>query len=182
MGNVTLTIEDLDFDYENKPIRVTATASLSQIEVAGKFIGPLEEGKEYEMPYWLAAELSKRGYTRFSEELLTFATLNKIHWRETKLQTGLQVSALPEYFYPKLRRYLMAMREKTSTEASNEYTQAFRLAKDIVNCRLKKIVSIAASTTRPATLLQSLTEEEIILFEGVRAIVSEWENQILKKE
>lgn len=182
---LSLTIEDLDFDYENTSVHVIAVANLQEITVAEATIGPLEEGKEYEMRYWVAAELVKSGYVRFREdEPLAFIVLNKVHWRETKLQTGLQISSLPDQFYPKLRRYLREVRDKLSVEPSvaNEYVQATRLAKDIINCRLKKIVSLAATPTRSAAIAQALSKEEQTLFENIRSAVTEWESQILKTE
>jgi len=182
---LSLTIDDLDFDYENSSVHVIAITNLQEAGVAETFVGPLEEGKEYEMRYWVAAELVKSGYVRFREdEPLAFIALNKVHWRETKLQQGLQISALPDQFYPKLRRYLSAVRDKLSAEpsAANEYVQATRLANDIINCRLKKIVSLAATPTRSAAVLQALSKEEQTLFENIRSTVAEWESRILKAE
>ena len=182
---MSLTIEDLDFDYENSSVHVVAVTNLQEITVAETTVGPLEEGKEYEMRYWIAAELLKSGYVRFREdEPLAFVALNKVHWRETKLQTGLQISALPDQFYPKLRRYLKEVRDKLSVAPSvtNEYVQAIRLAKDIVICRMKKIVSLAATPTRSTSIMQSLSKEEQTLFESIKNAVGEWESQILRIE
>ena len=182
---VSQTIEDLDFEYENSVAHIVAVTNLQEITVSETAVGPLEEGKEYEMRYWIAAELVKSGYARFREdEPLAFIALNKVHWRETKLQTGLQISALPDQFYPKLRRYLKGVREKLSADpaAANEYVQANRLAKDIVNCRLKKIVSLAATPTHSASIMQSLSKEEQTLFENVKNAVDIWETQILNTE
>ncbi len=179
------TIEDLDIEFENSIAHIVAIANLQEITVAETIVGPLEDGKEYEMRHWVAAELVRSGYARFREdEPLAFIALNKVHWRETKLQTGLQISALPDQFYPKLRRYLKSVRELLSAEpsAANEYVQANRLARDIVNCRLKKIVSLAATPTRSTSIIQCLSKEEQILFDSVRNAVTEWEAQILRTE
>ncbi|MEM2093935.1 MAG: hypothetical protein QXI32_01405 [Candidatus Bathyarchaeia archaeon] len=163
-------------------VHVVATANLQHLNVAGSTIGPLEEGREYEMRYWIAAELARRGYVRFREdECLSFAVLNKIHWRETKLQVGLQLSALPEQFYPKLRRYLASLRERLNVNSVfNEYAQATRLAKDIVNCRLKKIVNLAANPAGSTSAVSALTKEEQFLFEEVKNVVAKWGREILK--
>ncbi len=175
----------MDFDYENSNVRVVAITNLQEVAVAETTVGPLEEGKEYEMRYWVAAELAKSGYVRFREdESLAFVSLNKVHWRETKLQQGLQISALPDHFYPKLRRYLNALREKLGVDSSamNEYVQATRLAKDVVNCRLKKIVNLATTPARSPAFINALTGEERTLFEDVRGIVAKWEADILRTE
>jgi len=179
------TLGDLDFDYEDSTIRIVSLTSLQEVRVADTTVGPLEEGKEFETRYWIAEELVEAGYARFREEdLLTYVTLNKLHWRETKLLPGLQISPLPDHFYPKLRRFLNAARERSSIEptAATQYLQGRRLAQDIVNCRLRKIVSLAASPTRAASVTQALTKEECVLFEKVRLAVAEWEKRILDIE
>ena len=179
------TLGDLDFDYEDSSIRIVALTSLQEVAVAETTVGPLEEGKEFETRYWIAEELVKAGYARFREDdLLTYVTLSKLHWRETKLQPGLQISPLPDHFYPKLRRFLIAARERSSAEptAATQYLQGRRLAQDIINCRLRKIVALAASPTRAASVTQTLSKEECVLFEKVRLAAAEWEKKILDVE
>lgn len=184
LGEALSSIVDTDLEFQNSMVKIVALGNLQELNVAEATIGPLEEGKEYEVRYWIASELVKAGYARFYEDVpLTFASLNKIHWRETKLQTGRQISPLPEYFYPKLRRYLEELRQSASRDASLavEYAQALRLARDIINCRLKKIVNLA--TYPPAeSILRSLSKEERCLFDNVCTMVSEWESKILKTE
>ncbi len=183
--NSSLSSGDLDFDYEDSPIKVVVLSTLQEISVGGILVGPIDEGKELETKYWIAEELAKAGYARFrDEDVLTYSTLNKLHWRETKLSPGLQISPLPEYFYPKLRRYLSTAREKASKEptAASQYLQADRLAEDIINCRLRKIVSLAASSTKLTSIVQALSKEERAVFEKVRYTVTDWEKKILDLE
>ncbi len=186
MGEVlSSTPKDLDFGYEDSLARIIPLTSLQEVNVSGTKIGPLVEGKEVETRYWIAEELVKAGYARFHEDdVLTYATLNKLHWRETKLSPALQISPLPDYFYPKLRRFLNSARERASKEptAASQYLQADRLARDIINCRLRKIVSLAASSTRAASVVQALSKEERILFEKVRIAVTDLEKKILEFE
>lgn len=178
------SIVDSDIEFQNSMVKIVALGNLQAIGVAETTIGPLEEGKEYEVRYWIASELIKAGYARFCEDvLLTFASLNKIHWRETKLQTWRQISPLPEFFYPKLRRYMVELRQNASRDAAfaGEYVQASRLARDIINCRLNKIVNLA--TFPPSeNVLRSLSKEEQNLFDSVCTMVSEWESKIFKTE
>lgn len=179
------TLKDYDFDYEDTRVRIIPITNLQEVTIIDTTIGPLEEGKELETSYWIAEELIKLGYARFNEDdVLTYTTLNKLHWRETKLSPGLQISPLPDYFYPKLRRFLNASRQKASKEptAANQYLQADRLARDIINCRLRKIVNLAASSTRVASIVQALSNEERILFEKVKIAVTDWEKNILGNE
>ena len=181
---LSLTIDDSDLEFQNSMVKVVALGNLQELSVAETTVGPLEEGKEYEVRYWIALELVKAGYARFYEDVpMTFVSLTQIHWRETKLPTGRQISTLPAFFYPKLRRYLEDLKKKASTDASIavEYAQASRLARDIVNCRLKKIVNLA-TYSREESILRSLSKEERSIFNRVNTMSSEWGSKILKME
>ena len=178
------TIEDSDLEFQNSMVKIVALGNLQELSVAETTIGPLQEGKEYEIRFWIASELVKVGYAHFYEEdSMTFSSLNKMHWRETKLQSGRQISPLPEFFYPKLRRYLEELKLKLMSDASiaAEYAQASRLAQDIVNCRLKKIINLA---TYPQTesVLKVLSKEERCIFESTDSMISEWSFKVLKLE
>jgi len=182
---LSATSKDFDFDYEDTRVRIVPITNLQEVKISDITIGPLEEGKEFETSFWIAEEFIKLGYAHFNEEdILTYATLNKLHWREIKLSPGLQVSALPNYFYPKLRRLLNTTRQRANKEpsAASQYLQADRLARDIINCRLRKIVNLAASSTRASSITQALSNEERILFEKVKKAVTDWEKSILENE
>lgn len=181
---MTLTIDDIDLEFQNSMVKIVALGNLQEMKVAETVVGPLQEGKEYEMRYWIALELVKARYARFYEDdIITFLSLNKIHWRETKLQTGRQISPLPEFFYPKLRRYLRELKQKASSDASiaSEYAQASRLAQDIVNCRIRKIVNLT-TYSQVESILKSLSGEEKCVFEGLCEMVSEWGTKVLGME
>jgi hypothetical protein len=64
------SILDSDFMFENKPVPVIANRNESIIELAGLEVGPFEEGKEYEVRFWIAQELEKIGVVRFIEEYI----------------------------------------------------------------------------------------------------------------
>lgn len=119
---------------------------------------------------------------RFREEdMLDVVKLHKIHWKE-RVQPTNKVSSLPEEFYPKLRRYI-AYLEKTSEKSSEklkEHEKSMSISRDIVNCRVKKIVSLASSTPLTAQALQSLTSEERTLYHRLYEIINEWRSKILK--
>jgi hypothetical protein len=181
--SLNLSIEDIDFDFENTTVRIVAVRKLHKITIAGVAVGPLEEGKEFEIKNWIASKLVKSGYAKYQGEYtMDVVALNKIHWRETKLQTGRRISSLPEFFYPKLRRYLGELKEKAVKDASFtiEYDRASKLARDVINCRLKKIVSLSASPQQTVSVLRSLSKEERILYEDLRSKVLEWDSKILR--
>jgi hypothetical protein len=168
--------------FENKPVKILTNRNCPEIQLVGVKVGPFEEGKEYEVPYWIAKELERAGIARIrEEELLDAVKLHKISWKES-IQRARQVSPLDEDFYPRLRRYLAGLKRKAvgNPEKMREYEKATRLARDIVNCRLRKIVSLASFPAQTNQTLNNLALEERILCHRLNAIINEWKSQILK--
>jgi DNA replication initiation complex subunit (GINS family) len=92
------------------------------------------------------------------------------------------MSTLPENFYPKLRRYLNRLRENAlkNPDKMQEYMKANQLARDIINNRVKKIVSLASIPTPTNQFIKNLTAEELALFEQLHQIISSWRDKILE--
>lgn len=183
MSSPLISLDDVDNEFENMPTTIVVKQNIQELSVDGIDVGPIEAGKELEMRYWTACQLVSAGLAVFKEDsLMSFSILYKIHWKETKLQMGRRISSLPEYFYPKLRRYLSRLKEKAATDATRvrEYNNALRLSQDIVNCRLKKIVSLSASPVQTGEVLQKLSKEERVLYERLRSIISMWRTKIFK--
>ena len=179
-----LTIKNLDFNFENSSVKVIANRNCPEIKLAGLTVGPFEEGNEYEVRYWIARELVKSGIARFrAEERLDSTKLYKIQWKERVQKIG-QITKLPENFYPKLRRYLKELKEIASKkpEKMREYEKVIQLTRDIVNSRLKKIVSLASAPAQTEQILRNLTEEERFLYDRLYKLISEWRTQIIEYE
>jgi len=181
-----LEIKDLDFHFENSPTRIVANRNHSEIKLAGITIGPLQEGNEYELHYWIAQELVKAGIAHFREDdCLDAAKLYKIQWRE-RVQIAGQISELPADFYPKLRRFVANLKEEIAKqpEKIQEYEKARYLTWDIINSRLKKIVALSSGPTQTEEVLKKFTGEERLVYEQVSKIINLWKRQIaeLKRE
>jgi hypothetical protein len=168
--------------FENERVKIIANRNCPEIKLAGLKVGPFEEAKEYEVMYWVAKELEKMGIAKFrEEEKLDLVKLHKLHWKE-RAQTSRQISPLPENFYPKLRRFLAELKRKAinNPEKMRDYEKAIRVAKDVVNCRLKKIVALASTATQTDQFLENLTIEEKSLYRRVNETINEWKTIILK--
>jgi len=177
-----MNIESLDFNFEHSLVRIIANRNCPEIKLAGLNVGPFEEGNEYEVQFWVAQELEKAGIVRFrGEERLDTTKLHKLQWTE-RVQTAGQISRLPEDFYPKLRRYLDDLEENTAKdpEKLREYEKGKQLSKDILNLRLKKIVSLASVPLQTEQLLKNFTGEERLLYEQLRKLIDEWRTRILE--
>jgi hypothetical protein len=179
-----LKIKNLDFRFENSLAKIIAERNYPEIKLAGLSIGPLEEGNEYEVYYWIAQELAESGIAHFREDGCLDATkLYKVQWKE-RVQIAGQISELTEDFYPKLRRYLANIKRDLTTqpEKAQEYEKAKHLACDIVNSRLKKIVALSAGPAQTDQVLRKFTSEERLIYEQLGKIISEWRTQILEYE
>ncbi|MGB9713817.1 MAG: hypothetical protein ACPLZC_02420 [Candidatus Bathyarchaeales archaeon] len=175
-------MRSLDFVFENLPVRVIANRNCPEIKLAGLNVGPFEEGNEYEIRYWIASELQKFGVVRFrGEETLDASTLYRIHWKERAQSSG-QLSSLPEDFYPKVRRVLAELKAEIARqpEKVREYEKIKHLSLDIVNLRLKKIVSLATTPVQTEQFLKSLTQEERLLYEELYRNINLWRTKILE--
>lgn len=173
-------IKDADFLFENMPTRVIAVRSSPKIELAGLSVDSFEEGNEYEVRFWIAREIEKAGIARTREESLSASRLYKIQWTE-RAQPVSQLSSLPEDFYPRLRRLLEELKSssKSSPDKMRQYEYVQNLSQDIVNSRLKKIVSLASTPGQKSQILRNLTVEERELYERLDKIISDWRSEIL---
>ena len=182
MPTPSTSIKDVDFEFENTPVKITARRNSPEIKLAGLQVGPLEEGKEYELMYWIARELEKAGIAHLhEEETLDAVKLYKIHWKE-RVQSAKQIVSLSEDFYPRLRRYLSSLRKDAlrKPEKTKEYEKAVRESKDLINCRLKKIISLASAPKQTNQTLNNLTKEERALYERLKVTISGWRGKILE--
>lgn len=181
---VSKRIAHLDFNFEHSPVKIVANRNCPEIKLAGLTIGPLEEGNEYETQYWAAQELERSGIVHFREdENLNTAKLNKVQWTE-RVQTAGQMSRLPDDFYPKMRRCLASLRRDSARapERMLECEKARQLIRDIVNSRLRKIVSIASAPAQTEHTLKNFTKEERYLYDQLHSLISDWRMQILEYE
>ena len=179
-----LKLENVDFQFENSRVSIIANRNYPEIKLAGLKIGPFQEGNEYNVYYWTAHELVASGVAHFREEDNLDATkLYKVQWKE-RVQVAGQISELPENFYPKLRRYLKQLKQEAATkpEKFGEYPKAKHLADDIVNSRLKKIVTLSSGPIQADQILNKLTIEEQLIYMQLGKNVNQWRTHILEHE
>jgi hypothetical protein len=184
MVRAFISIRDADLDFENSLVRITANRACPEIKLAGLSAGPFDEGNDYEVCFWVAQELVNLGIARFhAEEQLDVVKLGKIQWME-RVQTARQISRLPEGFYPRLRRCIAETRKEIANnpEKMREFERMDQLTKDIVNSRLKKIVTFATSPAQTENSMRNLTVEERLLYEQLYQVINKWKTQILNHE
>lgn len=181
MAVSVMTVDDIDFDFENSQIRVILTREIPDLPPKLSRTLTAKVGQEVEVPYWTARELVRMGYARFREEdVLNYNSLSKIHWRET-IPASRQLPALQRNFYCLLRRHLSDLKESSRQDQVKlrELEKTESLVRDIVNCRVRKIVSLAASPTPSEELIQGLSYEERTVYTVLNATIVEWKSKLL---
>ena len=184
MTEALMTVEDIDFEFENSTIRVVVTREIPETTPRMAKLASAKVGQEVEVLYWTARELVHLGFARFREDdVLNFNSLSKIHWRET-IPSSRQLPSLQASFYCLLRRHLAELRESSKQDQVKlrELEKTESLVRDIVNCRIRKIVSLAASPTPSEELIQGLTYEERVLYSILNKTIEEWKAKLLEQE
>ena len=178
---VAMSVEDIDFEFENSSIRVVVTREIPEIPRMPKLTSA-RVGLEIEVPYWVAHELVQTGYAKFREEdVITYNSLSKIHWKET-IPASRQIPSLPANFYCILRRHLAELRKQSRQDQIKlrELERTETLVRDIVNVRIRKIVSLSASPTPSGELIQGLTHEERGLYAVLNKTIGDWKMKLLE--
>jgi len=176
------SINDADFIFENAAVKVVTNRNCPEIDLPGLKVGPFEEGKEYQVRFWIARELEKTGMVRIrEEEMLDAAKLYKVQWLEST-QPARKLSPLAENFYSKLRIYLNGLKKEavSSPEKMKEYEKAMNNARDIIDCRLRKLISLASTSGQTSQILENLAREERFLYERLFKLIGEWRRTILE--
>jgi len=184
--DISRKIAEADFLFQNSLVRVVANRSSPEIKLVGLAVGPFEEGNQYEIQFWVAEELEKPGIVFFREgQLLDLAQIIKIETRQRPLPAS-QIYKLPyQFFYPKMRRYLLKLRTEApkTPEKMSEYKKARDWCQDIVNHRLKKIITLASTPSQMGQiLLDDLASEERLLYEILHKCIREWATKIFDSE
>jgi hypothetical protein len=177
-----ISVGDIDFDFENSPIRIVLIREMPEMPRMPKLTS-VRIGQEVEVPYWTARELVQLGYARFREEdVITFNSLSKIHWRET-IPDSRRIPSLQGSFYCLLRRHLDELRKQSKQDQVKlrELERTETLVRDIVACRVRKIVALAASPTPSEEIMQGLTLEEKSLYAVLNKTIEEWKSTLLQE-
>ncbi len=177
---VTIT----DIQFENSPARISFLKDYPETRISDRVLGPYRMGQESEFPLWIAQHLVEMGYAKFREdEQLTLNTLSTTHYKET-LPAAKQVPKLSRSFYFQVRRLIRNLKtqELKDRAKGRDLDKALALARDIVNIRVKKIASLAASGEHASELTSNLTIEEQALYEKIREAVDSWKKDILGRE
>jgi hypothetical protein len=176
-------LENLELEFLNSPVKIIFLKDLSDIALVNGKVESFKAGQEAEVSYWIAEKLINLNLAKFKEEEVNLASLSKIHWRET-VSDFRQLPKLNKSFYCVLKHFINRLFIEAQKDSSKlkDYEKALNISRDIVNCRIRKIASLAASPSVPEVILTNLTFEEMKLYEELRNIIYDWKKTILSEE
>jgi len=178
------SIEDVDREFENSKVKVMVVRDSHELEFGNRKIGPFKNGQEVEVSEWIAEILVDQGIVKFrDQDTIDLNSLSKIHWKET-IPASRQLPPLNPNFYCELRRLIKRLSKDSKTDSNKlkEYEKAVSLSKDIVNCRLRKIASLAASPATASDVVQAMAREEKALYMSLSSIIADWNQKLLSVE
>jgi hypothetical protein len=159
--------------------RVKMRSSVENIDAGDYRIEALSEGQSVEVPRWVAEELVQLNLAESSDEPFEMEMFRAIS-RE-KMMGPLQLSALPQDFYLRMRRrvtYLGAAAREGRVK-KEEYEKLRAVCYDLIGMRLSKLLSLSSSSTKVADMGEKLTPEEREFFTLSQASSLEWKAALL---
>jgi len=175
------SLGDVFFDFENMPVRITATRKIPAIETPGISIKEAEAGSILTVPVWVAFELVEAGLACLTDEGVSGEEWTQIHYRERFQPLG-QPAPLPDSFYAKV--YLTFLRETKQSEGNSfreENLERMRgRFRDILESRIGKVTKLASAEVEAQT--RNLQPEEAALYKELFRIISEWRRSMKKLE
>ncbi|MDI9644857.1 MAG: DNA replication complex GINS family protein [Candidatus Verstraetearchaeota archaeon] len=174
------------FFYEEEEVSVVFTKAFPSVMIGGVPVGPFEEGRDARVPFWVARILEAEGFVKIVDgdaQPLKPSDLYKLCWKEERNE-GL--SKLPKHFYPRLRLLLASLNEAIKDNPTHtvlsEHQQSNMKAKDLVTCRLQKILQLAMERNPSKTSIDLLEPEELALYNTIRTGIEEWRKRITSPE
>ena len=172
-------LNDIQYKFKLSTVKVTAKENLDQIQIEDYSIPNVSSGDTIDLPVWVASVLQERNLVEFNEDSLDVEIFRLIN-RE-RIQKTPALSEIKDDFYFKLNTFLTnsKINLKQNPEFKNEHDKLYNSALDLVNIRIKKIVSLASLSTHPEDLTIKLTPEEQFLFNDIKSTIAQWRNLLI---
>ena len=149
---------------------------MENLQVGDFRIEKLAEGETTDLPRWVADELAGLNMAELVEEPFEVEVYRALS-RE-KMMGPLQLSAIPQDFYVKMRRRVSRLVDGTAAgKVRKDDVDKLRSASyDLIGMRLSKLLSLSSSST---SLGDKLTPEESAFFALSQSLSKEWKAGLL---
>jgi len=133
----------------------------------------LEDSVEAEVPLYVGEQLFEDGMADPVDKALDSKALSMIAWEE-RHRTG-QISKVPNSFY---RQLVMLISSDNVAEKTKRVLEASAI--EVMDARLKKILTYSLVPSLPRDVVSNLTPEESYVLELLRLVISSWRKEVLK--
>lgn len=173
--------DTLRFRYENASVIVVSLKPIDEFKIQDATYGPVEKGREFTVPRWVANVLMAKDVARPKEDEIKVSDLQKALWHETGepvLQT------LESDYYYQVRNSIMQLARKNQASpndirlaAQSKMKQLFR---DLLDNRLLKLMKVSLREERIRETKKKMTDEERWLFDRLVTLLRNWQKQVLE--
>ena len=175
-------LEQREKGFLLEKVKVKMKSSLENIDVGDFRIDSLSEGEAAELPRWVAEELARSGLAEIPEE--PFETEMVKALSREKMMGPLQLPALPQDFYIRMKRRLGYLKEAAAAGKvrKEDYEKLKAGSYDLIGLRLSKLLSLSSSSTPASVLADKLTPEESAFFSLSQSVTKDWRGALLNGE
>ncbi len=164
-------LKRLEVDQQLRQIRIVPKEDFKYSSLLGVET-KLEDSVEAEVPFYIAEQLLDEGMADPAVKVLDHKALAMIAWDERHKAGG--ISAVPDFFY---RQLMLLISSNKMTEKTRRITEASAI--EVMDARLKKILTYSLVPSLPHEILANLTPEESYLLELLRMVMSCWRKEVL---
>jgi len=164
-------LKRLEVDQQLRQIRIVPKEDFRYSSLLGVET-KLEDSVEAEVPFYIAEQLLDEGMADPAGKVLDHKALAMIAWDERHKASG--ISRVPEFFY---RQLTLLISSNKMTEKTRRIAEASAI--EVMDARLKKILTYSLVPSLPHEILANLTPEESYLLELLRMVMSCWREEVL---
>ncbi|MFX1566679.1 MAG: hypothetical protein ACFFCH_11885 [Promethearchaeota archaeon] len=175
--------DSLWFQYENASVPVVALKTIDEFTIHDSTYGPVEKGREFDVPRWVAVVLASTNMIQLKAPDLSVPDLQKALWREAG-EPVLQ-PLTPNYYFQV--RSAIEHLTRQNKKAPNDVRVAAQakmetLLRDLIANRLLKIMKLSLREERIRETKKKMTEEERWLFDRLVSLLRNWQKEVMEIE
>ncbi|MEM0199764.1 MAG: hypothetical protein QXY56_00905 [Saccharolobus sp.] len=145
--------------------------------MAGNF--ELIKGSEDSLPYWLATILERRKVVKIIDNI-SIEDMGKILFQEKQnINVPASLAPLSKDFVSRIRFYLESLKKGNNIEDLEKYKRVLGIVNEIFKIRSRKILQLAFLNVDDQTLVNSMTEEELLIYNTIKQTIKELYGDII---
>ncbi|TRO54405.1 DNA replication complex GINS family protein [Candidatus Bathyarchaeota archaeon] len=169
------------FQYENATVPVIALRTIDEFTIQGSTYGPVEKGREFDLPRWVAVLLASNNMVQLKAPEISVPDLHKALLREAG-EPVLQPLTPNYYFQIRTAIEHLIQQNKKAPNDVRVASQAKMetLLRDLIANRLLKLMKLASREERIRETKKKMTEEERWLFDKLASLLRNWQKEVME--